>query len=516
MLFRFGPFELNAATFELRCADEPVAVEPQVLSLLLLLVEHRDRLVTRDEIIETIWKGRIVSDAALSSRIKSARQALGDDGTRQAMIRTIHGQGFRFVHPVDTPAPAPVPAAPKPDMPPEAIARPSIAVLPFLLHGDRDRPARLIADALPHELIVELSRLRWLFVIARGSSFRFRSPHLDIRRVGAILGVRYCVSGSIEAAGGRMALTVELADTHDRGVIWSERYQLAVGDVHDVRAQVTSSIIAALELHIPANEARKARLQAPGDLDAWSAYHLGLQHMYRFNRADNAAAIGMFEAALVRDPDFARAHGGLSFARFQNAFVGYSADIAGEADAARRHAARAVEIDGLDSFANLTMGRSLWLTGDIGTSLGWLDRSILLNPNSAQGVYSRAWAETVMGKGDEGQRDADLAMALSPVDPLHYAMLATRALSHLVRGDAAEAAAWSDRAARAPGAHVLIAVIAAACCAVAGDAARATAWARDVRRRSPGFRQPDFFRSFPFDDPATRARIASGLAMAGL
>jgi TolB-like protein len=517
MLWRFGPFELDAGRFELRRAGLVVPIEPQVLSLLILLVTHRDRLVTRDDLVDRIWNGRIVSDSAIASRVKSARQALGDSGEAQQVIRTVHGRGFRFIAPVAEEAPA-IPAAvaaPAPAPAPAISRRPSIAVLPFTLIGDPG-PFGVIADALPHDLIADLSRLRWLFVIARGSSFRFRDADPDIAAIGQMLAVHYCLCGRIEVSGPRIIISVELSDTRDCGIIWSDRYVAAPDAVHDIRDSIATSVIAALELQIPLHEAQDARLRAPEQLDAWSNYHLGLQHMYRFTQADNQAAIALFRRALVQEPGFARAHGGLSFGHFQNAFLRYPGDAAAERSAARRHAEQALAIDGFDPFAHLTMGRSLWLTGDVEQSLGWLTRSIDLNPNYAQAVYARAWAETMLCHGDTGQLNADTAMALSPIDPLRYAMLATRAMSHVVRGDDAEAAAWADRAALAPGAHALIAAIASASHALAGDLDRAHYWTGRARQVNPGLQREDFFTSFPFSDPATRQRIAEGLARAGI
>lgn len=520
MAYRLGQFELDPDRFELRRAGSAVAVEPQVLSILLLLVDHRDRLVTKDEIIETIWKGRIVSEAAIASRIKSARHALLDDGRQQRMIRTIHGKGFRFVGPVEpTPIPARIDGAPSPnhDAAPEIDepVRPSIAVLPFGYAGDAGQHA-LIADALPHEVIAELCRLRWLFVIARGSSFRFRADAPDFRHIGAVLGARYCVSGRVEAVGNDITITVELADTRDCEMIWADRYCSPAGGVHELRSRIVASVIAALEIQIPLHEARRARLRSPENLDAWSAYHLGLQHMFRFNQTDNATALALFEQAAAKEPDFARAHAGQSFVHFQNAFLHYTSDVAAEAAQAFRCSEHALEIDPLDPFANFTLGRSLWLTDNVEGSLGWLDRAITLCPNYAQGIYARAWAETVLGMGEQAQRHTDTAIALSPIDPMHYAMLATRALSHLVRGDVAEAAGWSAQAARSPGAHVLVEAIAVACHALSGDIERARSWANRVRRRRPPFTQADFFRSFPFEDITTRKRMSDGLTLMGL
>jgi TolB-like protein len=512
MIYRFDGFELDTARIELRVDGVLRAVEPQVFALLTLLVENRERLVSRDEIIEKIWDGRVVSEAAVASRIKSARRALGDDGQTQRFIRTLHRQGLRFVADArvlrsETPAPTdPEPA--------DAHARPSIAVLPFEPIGAAGRYAA-ISHALPHELITELSRLRWLFVTARGSSFRLRAAGADMGEIGRLLGVRYCLSGTVESGGARLIVTVELVDTRDGAVVWADRFEGAIDDVHQVRDEIRTRILASLEIHIPLHEAALARLSVSEDLDAWSAYHLGLQHMYRFNRQDNAAAAALFEQAVARDPRFARAHAGLSFVHFQSAFMHYDDDLAGQTTLSRQCAARGLELDPIDPFVNFTMGRSYWLEGDLDSSLAWLERATSLSPNYAQGIYARAWAETLAGRGAEGRRHVDLAMRLSPLDPLYYAMLATRALGHMVAAENAEAAAWAERGAHAPGAHVLIALIATAAQALAGNEERATAWAAEVRERNPALTRDDFFRAFPMQGAAARARIAGALGRFG-
>ena len=432
VIYRFGEFELDLARAELRAGGTPRPLEPQVFALLVHLVENRDRLVSRDELLEKVWDGRIVSDAAIASRIKSARQALGDDGTAQRYIRTAHRQGFRFVaaakavHAAGAAAtglPADRAEAPQPE-----AARPSIAVLPFRLLGDAG-PHAAIAEALPDELIIDLARLRWLFVTARGSSFRLRSS--DVGEVGRLLGVRYCLVGTVEVLGPTLAVSVELVDTRDAGIVWAERYAGSLDDVHRVREEIRGSALAALEIQIPRHEASLARLNVSEDLGAWSAYHLGLQHMYRFNRQDNAAATAMFQRAIDRDPGFARAHAGLSFVHFQTAFLRNTDDVRGEVREARRLAERACELDAMDPFVNFVMGRSRWLEGDLDGALPWLERATALSPSYAQGFYARAWTETLAGRADAGRGHVDLAMRLSPLDPLFYGMLGTRACAHL-------------------------------------------------------------------------------------
>ncbi len=511
MIYRFGAFELDLARAELRAGGEPRPLEPQVFALLALLVENRERLVSRDELIEKVWDGRIVTDAAIASRVKSARQALGDDGQAQQFIRTVHRKGFRFVAEVKA---ARDDAAPAADAAPLVPARPSIAVLPFRMLGDPGRHAA-IADALPHDLILELSRLRWLFVTARGSSFRFRDADADMQEIGRLLGVRYCLPGSVELSGNTLTVTVELVDTRDASVVWADRHSGALDDVHRMREEIRARILAALELQIPLHEAHLARLTVTGNLDAWSAFHLGLQHMYRFNRVDNSAATALFQRAVTLDQGFARAHAGLSFVHFQTAFMRHTDDLAGEIVEARRCAERAVELDPLDPFVNFTMGRTYWLEGDLERGLGWLERATSISPNYAQGIYARGWTETLAGRGLAGREHVDLAMRLSPLDPLYYAMLGTRAFTHLVLGEDAEAARWAERAARSPGAHVLIAMIASVAHTLAGGNAQAGEWASNVRARNPGLTGADFFRAFPIKPQATRTRVAEALARRG-
>ena len=513
MIYRFGHFELDTAQVELRAGHEVRPLEPQVFALLALLIENSERVVAKNEIIEKVWDGRVVSEAAVASRVKSARKVLGDDGKSQRFIRTIQRRGFRFVAEVQSARG--LQSTDLPAMPPaEQTSRPSIAVLPFRLLGVGN-PYAAIADALPHELIAELSRLRWLFVTARASSFRLRGSDADLGEIGRVLGVRYCLSGTVELAGASLTVTIELADTRDGGVVWADRFAGAIDDVHQVRAEIRSRILAALEIEIPLHEATLARLRVTENLDAWSAYHIGLQHMYRFNREDNAAATALFRQAVAKDPGFARAHAGLSFVHFQTAFMRHTDDRAGEVVLARRFAERGLELDPLDPFVNSTMGRTFWLTGDLDGSLGWLERATSISPNYAQGIYARAWTETLAGRGLDGRAHVDLAMRLSPLDPLYYGMLGTRAFSHMVQGEDAEAAGWAERAARSPGAHVLIAMVAAVAHALAGDETRAVSWAADVRARNASLTRDDFFRAFPMKSETTRARVAKVLTRFG-
>lgn len=517
MIYRFEPFELDLARLELRASGAVRPAEPQVFALLALLVGNRERVISRDEIIEKVWDGRVVSDSAIDSRIKSVRRLLGDDGAAQRFIKTIHRKGFRFVADARVvgssslelvgSARAEIPAA-------GHGTRPSIAVLPFRRVGAIG-PHATLADALPHDLISDLARMRWLFVTARESSFRLRGAEAEPGEIGRLLDVRYYLSGSVEMIGNRLRVMVELIDTRDAGIVWAEQFAVAIGDVHQLREDIRAQTLAAMEIRIPLHEAAIARLSVSENLDAWSAYHLGLQHMYHFNRTDNAAALALFQRSIASDPGFARAHAGLSFVHFQNAFMRHTDDVDGEIALSRRFAIRGVELDPLDPFVNFAMGRSFWLEGDLESSLGWLERATTISPHYAQGLYARAWTESLAERSIESRRHVDLAMRLSPLDPLHYAMLGTRAFTHMMQGEDAEAAAWAERAARSPDAHVLIAMIAMVAHALAGNNTHAAAWSGNVRSRNPALGREDFFRAFPMQSVTTRARVSDVLASFG-
>ena len=518
MIYELDGLELDLATVELRRGAEVVPVEPQVFALVALLVENHERMVSRDEIVERIWDGRVVSESAISTRIKAARKALGDDGAAQRIIRTVHRRGFRCVADVrivaDGATAASAASGESAASTPPAT-KPSIAVLPFRLVGDPGSHAA-ISDAIPHEIITALSRLRWLKVIARGSAFRFREADPDVRVVGRTLGVRYCLTGFIEVDGSSVVISVELSDTDDGSVVWSDRFSGRMDGILEARTTITSNVVSALEIYLPMNEARVAGLSAPENLDAWGRYHLGLQRMFRFSKADNAAAAEHFDAAARLEPGFARAHAGLSFTSFQNAYLGYARDPAKSIAAARAFAERSVELDPLDPFGNFTLGRSYWLEGDIEKSLGWLDRATVLSPNYAQGFYARAWADAMLGRAGEARTNVDVAMALSPLDPFLYAMKGTRALSYLVEGKPAEAVFWIDEAVRTPGAHTIVNLVAAVAHTLNDDSAGASRWVRQARSRNPDLTQDRFFKAIPFVDADLRRRVSAALAKNGI
>lgn len=524
MRYRFDQFELDTEHFLLRAQESQIHVEPLVFDLLAFFVERAGHVVTRDAIIERVWKGRFVSDATVSSCIKSVRKALGDSGQKQKYLRTIRGRGFQFAEPVECVPTEPKASAlildqrPGQDEPNGLLAElapPKIAVLP-LFPLTQDPQLGLLGDALAQEVILELSRLHWLFVIARGSSFKFRGQEVDLAQARAILGAEYFLTGTIMQQARQCVIAVELCRASDNNVIWADRFTTPVDEIMHMRSPLAGKIAGALEPHIQLSEAMLTARIPTERLPAWAAYHRGLWHMFRFNQHDNRLAAELFARAVKSDSGFARAHAGLSFTHFQNAFLGFSPDLENEKRQARLHATKGIELDPLDPFVNLTMGRIEWLTGNLEASLPWMERSISLRPNYAFAIYNSALVGTLLGQGENNEERVVRAISLSPIDPLNYAMLATRALTYAVRGDHEAAAMWADRAVRSPNAHVQIFAIAAFTNELIGNRQKAEDYVGHIRRAHPGYVRSHFLSPFPFHDARAREQIEGSLIRLGL
>jgi len=516
MILEFAPFTLHTDRAELRRAGALIALEPKAYALLCLLVENHDRVVSKDEMIAVVWGGRFISDAAVSTALKLVRRALGDDGATQEFVRTVHGRGHRFVAPVRIRAAAAVAGAPDvPRAKDPTGGQPTIAILPFGTAGLPDLLATL-GDALAAEIISALSRLRWLRVIARESSFRYRGDEADLKSIRTVLGARYCLTGRVEMLGGRLAVSADLIETDGGRLIWADRLERPVDGIHDARQAIIAAVIAALDLQIPLAEAAKARTRDVEGLDAWGAYHLGLSHMYRFNARDNAIAAGLFQRATELDPGFASAFAARSFTSFQNAMMGYTKDLAAEVDAARAAAERSIELDPLDPYANVAMGRVPILSGHPEDGLVWLERSVALSPSHAKGHYATSFVQAMSCRPVETRDAVDLAAGLSPLDPMMASMLMMRGISFAIDGDYETAAHWNVRAARMAPTHYGGLVLAVAMCRLSGQDDATAHWAQVLRERRPDATRTQFLNALPFRDGAFRVRLMAALIDAGL
>ncbi|HLZ66185.1 MAG TPA: BTAD domain-containing putative transcriptional regulator [Aliidongia sp.] len=378
-----------------------------------------------------------------------------------------------------------------------AARRASIAVMPFLDWSPATGTRGGAADALAHDVITRLAKLRSLFIIAQGTVFTLHDRRIGAEEAGRMLNVDYVVSGSVQRRDGRLTVTVELAETRTARIIWAEIFDHKQDDAFLVLDEIGNRIVASIANEIETTERNRAILRPPNSLDAWEAHHRGLWHMYRFNKADNEQARHFFQTAVRLDPTFARAYAGLSFAHFQNAFQGW-VQREPEIDRAFEAAGQGLMADDRDPAAHWAMGRALWLRGHHDQSVVELEQAIDLSPNFAQGHYALAFVHSQAGDPRTAISSADHSRRLSPFDPMLFAMLAARAMALMRLGRFDEAADWSVKAAARPNAHAQVQAIAAFSSALAGRLDEARAHVATIHRTLPHYRVDDFLTAMKF------------------
>jgi DNA-binding SARP family transcriptional activator len=381
--------------------------------------------------------------------------------------------------------------------------RASIAVMPFVdeSRGPRERGGP--ADALAHDVITRLAKLRSLFVIAQGTVFALHERRIGPEEAGRTLNVDYVASGTARGDGKRLVVSVELIETRTARIVWAETFNDRRDDALSILDELGNRIVASIASEIELIERNRAVLRPPSSLDAWEAHHRGLWHMYRFNRPDNERAQDFFRTAVKLDPTFARAHAGLSFTHFQNAFQGW-ARREQEIDWAFETAGQSLLADDRDPAAHSAMGRALWLRREPQQSIIELTQAVELSPNFAMAHYTLAFVHAQSGDANTAITLSDYSRSLSPFDPLLFGMLGARAIALVRLNNFDEAAQWASKAAARPNAHTHILAIAAYTSALAGAAREAQSYAAAIHRNVPRYGVADFLRAFHFDDEGVK------------
>jgi TolB-like protein/cytochrome c-type biogenesis protein CcmH/NrfG len=524
MILSFGNHELDVERRELKRANTPVHVEPQVFDLLIYLVENRDRVVSKDDLIASVWGGRIVSDSTLTSRINAARKAIGDSGENQKLIRTIARKGVRFVGAVrvqsdcDAEAPAtglPPDGVPEPSRPALPLPdRPAIAVLPFInMSGDQEQ--EYFSDGISEDIITALSKLRWFFVIARNSSFIYKGKAVHMKQVAEELGVGYVVEGSVRRGGDRVRITAQLNDVTTGSHLWAERYDRDLADVFAVQDEITEAIVAAIEPQLYAAENFHAKRKPPDSMDAWDLVMRALSHYWRVTRQDNVVAQALLEKAITLDPNYGQALGVLATSYTFSAHMGW-ADMATVTPIAERAAVAAVRADSEDPWAHQALGCVHLFARRFDDSLAEFELALQLNPNFslAQGYYGVALS--YCGRWEEGDLAARRALRLSPRDPFSAIYYGIAAYAQFVGRNYEEAMRLSREGVRQRSDFVGALRVLTAAAGMAGRAEVAADALRELRRAQPNISLAWIAQQMPIKLDAEREHYLEAFRRAGL
>jgi TolB-like protein/cytochrome c-type biogenesis protein CcmH/NrfG len=513
--FLFADHILDTDTRELRRGGTAISVQPQVFDLLTYLVQNRERVVSKEDLLTALWNGRTVADSTLATHINSARRAIGDSGEEQRLIRTVARKGVRFVGEVRSPGSeaAPAPAASQRRAQP-APDRPGIAVLPFVNMSGEARQ-EYFSDGISEDIITALSKLRWFFVIARNSTFTYKGKAVHVKQIAEELGVGYVVEGSVRKDGGRVRITVQLIDATTGSHLWADRYDRELADVFAVQDEITGAIVAAIEPQLYAAENFRAQRKPPDNLDAWDLVMRALWHFWRMTQEDNLLAQGVLEQAIAVDPDYAQAHAVLAVSHIFGVQMGWQ-DSEAVMARAERAALAAVRIDDEDPWAHLAVAFVNARLGRIADSLGAFETTLRLNPSFSLAHGCRGLVLSWGGQWREGAEAAHRALRLSPRGPFAAIFYGIAAYAAFVGRDYAESIALARKGVRQRGDFVAGWRVMAAAAGMAGERGIAIEALEGFRRTLPNVTLALAASQLPVRDEDERRHFLEGLRRAGL
>ena len=393
--------------------------------------------------------------------------------------------------------------------------RPSIAVLPFdNLSGDPEQ--EYFADGIAEDLITALSRIRWLFVTARNSTFTYKGQAVDVKRVGQKMGVRYVLEGSVRKGGDRVRVTAQLIEATTGNHIWAKRYDRNTADIFAIQDELTEAIAGEIEPELAEVERERAYHKPPESLNAWDCYQQGLWHLWQSTGDENAEAQRLFQRAADIDPGFAPAFAALAYSHYRDVVLAFRDTVSEDLEKARQAALRAVTIDVKDAMAHCVLGRINTALGDHSYAIGELETAIDLNPSYALAHYGLAVCFLVTGRAEAAIPEFELAEQLSPHDPNLSLFQAVRAAAHNVLGQFQQAEEYARRASRHPRASFWAYAHLAQALAGQGKSEQARAALSTLLEMQPDF-SPEFFeRIWPNADRTVLAVYFGLLRKAGL
>lgn len=521
--YAFEDYLLDQERRELTWRGQVVAIGPQVFDLLLLLIEQRERVVSKDELLEAVWSGRIVSESTVTSHINAVRKAVGDTGEEQRLVRTVARKGYRFVGQITSrdsePAEADEPDIAEPKPTPVALAlpdKPSITVLPFQnLSGDAEQD--YFADGIVEDIITALSRIRWLFVIARNSSFTYKGRAVDVQGVGQELGVRYVLEGSVRKSGNKVRITGQLIDASRGTHLWAERFEGELDDIFDLQDRIAESVVGAIAPQLERAEIERAKRKPTDSLDAYDYYLRGTAKLHQGTHAAIDEALALFYRAIELDPEYASAYGMAAWCHFWRKINGWMSDRPGEIAEGARLARLAVELGRDDAVALTRGGHALaHLVGDVDSGIALLDRARLLNPNLAPAWFLGGILRALRGETEAAIDNLNHAVRLSPLDPEMFRMQVGMALSNFFAGRFDIAASWAEKALGNLPSLLPAAAVLTASYALGGQLDKAQRTLERLRAMDPGLRIANLKQWLPIQRAEDLARFAEGLRQAGL
>ncbi len=508
MIYDFGSFTIDSERLELKSSGETVSVQPQVFALIVYLLENRDRVVSKDDIIDNVWDGRIVSDGTLNARINAARRALDDNGEDQAVIKTFARRGFRFVADVNGEEGFEErKSITRPD-------KPSLAVLPFVNMGGNPNE-EFLADGITEDLVTALAKLRGFFVTDRSTTFAYKNTSQDARSIASEVGVRYVLQGSVQSVGNRIRISVQLTETESSSQIWSERYDRELTDIFAIQDEITESLVGCLAPELFAAEHARLRRRTPGSLDAWECFVRAL-HLYgQQSQSSSSQAIELLEQAIELDPDYSQALGLYATTLTWRAIQRWE-PFEQSINKAKVAADRAILADTNDPWASIGRGYVSTAARESNMAIMNYGRAVDLSPNFAYAHGLLGVANAYAGNSDLAIIHIDKAISLSPRDTFIDKYHLYHAVAYFQAGRYPEAVEAANRAIQLKPQHASSHMFRAAALALEQDNTLAKSALQGFTALVPDANTSTIESAIAYVNPDDRKRLAEGLRLAGL
>ncbi|WDY60446.1 winged helix-turn-helix domain-containing tetratricopeptide repeat protein [Pseudomonas sp. PSKL.D1] len=515
MRFLFEDFVLDQQRRELTQRGDAVTISPQAFDLLLALITSPDRVLSKDELLQAVWGGRIVSESTITSHINAVRAAIADTGAEQRLLRTVARKGYRFVGEVQAQH-HDAPPAPTTQQPPALPGKPSITVLPFQnLSGDPEQD--YFADGIVEDIITALSRVRWLFVIARNSSFTYKGQRVDLQTISRELGVRYVLEGSIRKAGNRVRITGQLLDASTGAHLWAERFEGELDDIFELQDRVAQCVVGAIAPQLELAEIERAKRKPTDNLCAYDYYLRATAKLHQGTREAIEAALPLYYKAIELDPEFASAYAMAAWCYFWRKINAWMLDRPQEIAEGIRLARMAVELGRDDAVALTRSGHALaHLAGDLEGGIALLDRARVLNPNLAPAWYLGGILRALRGEAEVAVENLTHAERLSPLDPEMFRIQVGMALAHFFAGRLDVALEWAEKAALSLPTLLPAHAVIAACHGLSGREVEAARALETLLALGPALRVSRLKDWLPVHRQVDMDRLAEGLRRAGL
>jgi TolB-like protein len=522
--YLFEDYALDTDRRELHRGPNVLSVAPQVFDLLEYLIRNRERVVSKDELVSAVWNGRIVSDAAITTRLNVVRAVVRDTGEEQRLIKTVPRKGFRFLGVVREAEmlqnpPADIRSAENghgnagPEPPPPL----SIVVLPFTNIGV-DPEQDYFADGVTESLTTDLSRISGSFVIACNTAFTFKGKPIDIKQVGRELNVRYVLEGSVQRVGNRLRLNVQLISSETCHCLWAERFDKPVADLFDMQDEVVSRLANTLKAQFIEAEARRAESSLhPNSMDF---YFQGMAWLHKGQTPEQMAqAAGLFERAMTLDPKNIEALVSMATVNMTTATTFVTDDRAPRLAAAEMALIKALSLAPQHARARMILGDVKILTNRRAQGIAECQRALELDRNLAGAHASIGMAKLFMGRGAETEDHVRAAFRLSPRDTGSFRWKLLVGLAKLQLGADAEALVWLRQSVEANPNFPIVHFYLATALVLLGAVDEARAAAQAGLLLDPSFTIRRFRAGALSDDPiylARRERTYQAMQMAGV